>query len=230
MKRLTARILPISVAVLLFSTGLARAEFLNWTYSWSINPNPVIKPDDQATGGVTVALDAGGTGATASLIGMNQFLIRAAELTSTSSAEADNPDSFDNVLYTLTLTLTDNSDGSSGNLNFNAGINGNLTSTTSTLTNTFSDPLTQQLTLQHHTFTVTVDPSQATLPAPGSAAPTLLDAFITVQETDVPVDPPVAGVPEPTSFVLGSLAFSALGMGCWWKRKRRGKNTLATTG
>jgi hypothetical protein len=226
MKRLTARILTLSAAVLLFGAGLAHADFTNWEYSWSISPGPVIKPDPSATGSVLFALDAGGPGAD---------VIRAANVTTNSSADMNTPDVFGNVGYTLTLNLKDNSDGSAGSLDFNAKINGNLTSTGSTLTNTFTAPLTQELALTNHTFSVTIDPTTATLPGPGLAVSTLLDAFVTVSDPN-PGNPggnpggnsgnggggPVASMPEPASLFLGGLGFSAVGLGCWWKRKRQG--------
>jgi hypothetical protein len=227
MKRLTARILTLSAAVLLFGAGLAHADFTNWEYSWSISPGPVIKPSPDATGSVLFALDAGGPGAD---------VIRAANVTTNSSAENNSPDVFGNVGYTLTLNLKDDSDGSTGSLDFNAKINGNLTSTGSTLTNTFTAPLTQDLNLPNHTFSVTIDPTTASLPGPGLAVSALLDAFVNVSDPSAGNPPagnqggggggggagPVASAPEPTSLFLGGLGFSALGLGCWWKRKRQG--------
>ena len=68
------------------------------------------------------------------------------------------------------------------------------------LTNTFTGSLTQSLPLGSYVYTVTIDPTQTSLPA-GAASSTLLDAFVTVTHKQRPTG---TITPEPTSLVLGA--------------------------
>jgi hypothetical protein len=218
-QRLSACLLATLVTLLPAAANSVRADFLDWGYHWNVN-TPVIS---SGTGSVALAVVQDGSGAAT---------IPAVSITTTSAASPINPDVF-HANYNLTLTLTDNSSNSSGNLTFAGLINGTLTATGSALTNTFLSPMTQQLTIGQHVYTVTMDPAMTHLLPPGSATPPLLDA--TVQVANVTPNTGGSGgtggtggsggtagnTPEPASLVLGGLGFSLLGVGSWWKRTRR---------
>jgi hypothetical protein len=222
MKSQSALLLATLVALLLAAASPVRADFLDWGYHWKIN-TPVLA---SGTGSVALAAVQDGTGSTSA--------IPAVSITTTSLANQTNPDVY-HATYALTLSLTDGlstSSKTSGTLTFEGLISGSLTATSSSLTNTFlstpSNPLTQQLTLGQHVYTVTIAPTVTHLLAPGSLTPPLVDA--TVRVSDVQNNGgggTASGTPEPASLVLGGLGFSLLGVGCWWKRTRRPERQAA---
>jgi PEP-CTERM motif len=225
MKRLSARLLTTAVALLIVTASHARADLLDWGYHWSISPNNGIiqgtNPstlNGASTGSVAIAVAQNGTDP---LTLQTSSTIPAATVTTTSSTTSASPDSYKSS-YNLTLTLTDPSQAS-GTVTFAGLISGSLTATSSSLTNTFqntaTNPLTQSITLGGHVYQVTIDPTVANLPIPGSSTPTLLDAIVKVSNS-----PPGGGggqTPEPASLVLGGLGFSLLGVGSCWKRNRQ---------
>jgi len=120
-------------------------------------------------------------------------------------------------MYHLTLHLTDNPSQQSGELTWTGALNGSFSSIKSQLTNTFSEPLTQSVTLGSHLYSVTIHPTTMfarTLrhgregrPSP----PTSWWRVGGVQGNGGPVHgggPTVASVPEPSTFVLAVFAFS----------------------
>ena len=201
------------VALLVLSaTTQLRADFMNWTYHWSITPSSVLT---SGTGSVMMGLAQDGS--------KGASTIPAATVTTTSSATAT-PDTY-NVGYNLTLHLTDNTTNQSGDLTFHGTVTGTVTATSSHLTNTFSDPTTQTLTLSGHTYSVTINPSLMTLAAPGSTTPPQINALVSVANaTGGPPTggPPSTGTPEPTSLTLGCLASCGWGLGAWLRRRRVG--------
>lgn len=206
MKCLSARLLAASM-VLLAAAGLGRADYLNWSYHWSVN-TPVLA---SGTGSVAVAVVPNGNAADT---------IPVANLTTTSSATSANPDVY-NTSYHLTLTLSDTASNTSGSLTWDTSLRGNLTATSSSVHNIFAwagapNALTQTLTLGHNQYQVTLQPSTATLTAPGSSTPVLLTASVSVS--------PTVGIsgnsPEPVSLLLGGLGCTLLGVGGWWKKRR----------
>jgi hypothetical protein len=210
MKRLSTRLVATLVALLPATASSVRADFLDWGYHWSVN-TPVIS---SGTGSVALAVVQDGTGADK---------IPALSVTTTSAALPTNPDAFHSN-YNLTLTLTDNPSSSSGSVTFAGQINGTLTASGSALTNTFLSPLTQQVTIGQHVYSVTIDPATTRLLPPGSATPPLLDALVTVSngsQNGGGNGGTAGNTPEPASLVLGGLGISLLGVGSWWKRTRR---------
>jgi hypothetical protein len=141
-----------------------------------------------------------------------------------SSATANAPDTY-NLGYNLTLHLTDKPSKQSGDLTFHGTITGTVTATSSHLTNNFSDPTTQKITLGHHTYSVTINPSLMTLAAPGSTSPPQINATVSVANVTGGGSgggPPISGAPEPTSLTLGCLASCGWGLGAWLRRRRVG--------
>jgi len=62
MKPLSARLLPVLAALMLFGAGQARAELVNYDYSWSVSPSAVLPG---GTGSVTLALAPDGANSAA---------------------------------------------------------------------------------------------------------------------------------------------------------------------
>src|SRR5579872_239342 len=105
MKLLSGRSLAWTGALLLLlSAGPARADFYsNWSFSWAFDPvnnnaaGLVPANSTGATGGATFAAQTGTTGGST---------IPVAIVTTTSSAPAGTPDTFTNVAYNFTVTVT----------------------------------------------------------------------------------------------------------------------------
>lgn len=206
--------------VTLLGANRASAEMVNYSYHWStsiggvvVGTNPATGGSGLSTGSVAFALYADDTDS--ALLGGGPSVIPAAILTTTSSASAQSPDSFASP-FSLSLRLTDTASGAFGDLTFMGTINGTLTAATSTLTADFSSPLTQQLTLGGFAYSVTIDPSTAGIPAPGST-PALLGAQVQV----APETLPTSQVPEPSSLLLAGLALPLSALACARRRHHR---------
>src|SRR5262245_40750163 len=167
------RLLPVLTALLLLGEGRARAEMIDFSYSWTVQPSSVIPG---GTGSVTLAAAADGTGQ-ATLGSMTPVPVPGATVTTSSSA-IDVPDSFSSM-FSMKLHLTDTASGQSGDLVYAGALNGTLTATSSNLTASFNGPLMQTLQLGNNLYSVTIGPESLALPVPGSAAPALIDGLLT---------------------------------------------------
>src|SRR5262249_26863637 len=152
--RLSPAALSGATWVLLLSgvTG-ARAEPIQWSYSWSRSPADV-HANSPGTG--FISLTDGGLKSAAG----NSYLA-ATNLQAHSTATPSNPDVFTNKTYTLSLFLQDKDSGKSGTIAFTGEFNGTLTAHSSNITNTFAGPATQTLELGDHLYTVTIGPYSA---------------------------------------------------------------------
>jgi hypothetical protein len=214
--------------LVLGATSSLRADFMDWSYHWSITPGPVLT---SGTGSVAMGLAQDGTGASS---------IPAATVTTTSSATDAAPDRY-NVGYNLTLHLTDTPSNSSGALTFHGTIAGTVSADAAHLSNTFSSPTTESVKLGSHLYTVTINPSLMTLAAPGSTTPPQINALVSVTNatgnTPSPPQPPTPQIqtpppssgtpggtvhssPEPSSLALGMLASGWLGLAALRRRFR----------
>jgi hypothetical protein len=226
MNRLNARLLALAIALVL--AGSARADFTDWSFSWSLNPaGPTFT---NGNSNVAFAIAPGGAGAATIPIG---------NITASSSSLAT--DSF-NTPFSLVLHLKDNPSSASGNLTWNGLIAGAVGPTSSTLVNNFSGAASQSITLGSHTYQVTIEPfTNAVINAPGGAS-TLLDAQVVVSNATTggggnngggnngggnnkgggTQGGQVQNVPEPSTLVLAGCAVSLAGLGRCRRRARRG--------
>jgi len=182
----------------------ARAELIQWSYSWSRSPAEV-HADSPGTGFIALT-DAGMKSAAG-----NSYLV-AANLQAHSTAPDSNPDVFTNKAYSLTLSLGDQASGASGTLTFNGEFNGTLTANSSNITNTFTGAMTQTLVLGDHLYAVTMD--SFTGPGPTGAA----NSGSISARAEVSVST-IMDLPEPSSLVL-ALAGSVGGLGLSEIRRR----------
>jgi hypothetical protein len=231
MTRASVRRVAVVVGWLLLGGGTARADFMNWSYKWSISPRPVFAA---GTGTVAMALDRGGPGAPR---------ILAAAVTTSSSAWGTRPDRF-NTGFTLTLHLTDRPSHRSGNLKFQGRITGTLTFSGAHLSETFRTP-TEHITLGGHTYWVRL-PNRLTLLPPG--APWVPELFATVHVRNVPRPPrphhhattasamlvsiasiqPAAVTPEPPALLLSAVGGVLLSLACIARYSRSAAALLRT--
>jgi hypothetical protein len=214
------------VAVTVFITALlsvlglvatAQADPISWGFDWRPN-NPVITANLPGTGGITLTDEPTGT-----LDGPSDLIVT--NITTFSSAQADNPDQVSSGAYSLTLHLTDFASQVTAALNFSGILSGSMSATTAQIANTFTGQTTQSVLLGGNLYTVSL--SSFTPPGPPDAAVAgTIAARIDVQAHDEPApepvpDPdPVAETPEPSTLLLAGLGLSVLGGGVWRKRRR----------
>jgi hypothetical protein len=219
MKRLSALLGTTLLLMLAAAASQARADYLNWTYTSSPN-----------VAGVSVGATSAGGGASVTLTDFNTAQPGATSIpviAYVTSTSANTPITFGPGVntpstYSLALTITDSRTHDSGTLNFTGSLVGSLSATTSSVVNTLTPIGSNTLTLDGNKYTVNI-PS-ATLASPTSPQQNIL-ASVSVTSATSGGPPPVTGVPEPASLLLGSLGFSCFGVGCWWKRRsaRRGR-------
>jgi hypothetical protein len=202
---------PLLLAVLLvlapLGTPSARADMINFGYSWTVQPSSVFA---SGTGSVTLAANPAGTGQ-ATLGSATTAQIPGANVTTTSSASAPTPDGF-NTPFSMALLLTDTASQQSGTLTFSGTISGSLTASSSSLNVTFTQPFTQSIELGQHNWTVSIRPTMLGLPLPGSPA-AQISALVSV-----------ADAPEPSTLVLGGIACAGLALAA---RRRRARSARA---
>jgi hypothetical protein len=129
----------------------------------------------RSTGSVAIALfpDA----ATSARVGGPAVTLPAAVLTTSSSA-LGKPDTY-HTTFSFALRLRDSASGASAVLTFTGTINGTLGLHFSALTATLQGPLTRQVTLGNHVYTVRFPAGTFHLPAPGTT-PLRLNATVQV--------------------------------------------------
>ena len=149
MKHLFMRMLLLVALVAAFGESTARAELVNFSYTWSVAPSAALS---SGTGNVLISLSA--TDSPSFTLGASTP-IPGATITTSSSASAGSPDTFNNP-FSLGLKLTEA--GNTGTLTFAGTIAGSLTSDKSLLTGTFANPV-QSIHLGTHIYQVTIDPA-----------------------------------------------------------------------
>jgi hypothetical protein len=201
-----------ALVLLLASAGEARAEFINWTYSWSNSPGQ-INADKPGSGYIT--LDSEGVKPAT-----GDSDIVATNLHTFSNATGDNPDRFTHAAYTLRLTLTDSDSSQSHTLVFTGELNGTLTAGSANISNTFTGQITQEVVLGNHLYRVTM----TTYSPPGP--PGAINAGSISGHTITLIT--VATLPEPSSLALTCLGAAVLGFRRWrCRRARRARRRAA---
>ncbi|HWG41866.1 MAG TPA: hypothetical protein VN688_03700 [Gemmataceae bacterium] len=182
---------------MLFCIGAAdaRAELIQWSYSWSRTPTEV-HADSPGSG--YIALTDQGLKSAAG----NSYLV-ATNLQAHSTAPSAHPDTFTNKTYTLGLFLQDQDSQKSGTVSFTGEFNGTLTAESSNIANTFTGQTTRTLVLGDHLYTVTIGPFTA--PGPTGAA----NSGSIAARADVTIST-IFHLPEPSSFVLAAFGVSGL--------------------
>jgi hypothetical protein len=220
----TIRLLPMLTVVVLLGAGQARADSVDFSYAWTVQPQNVFP---SGTGSVALSVATDPVSASAQLGSSTPTLLAGATVTSSSSATGA-PDSF-NASFSMTLHLTDSASNQSADLSFSGTLAGQLTSTTSTLTTTLDSPFSKSLSLGDHTYTLTIVPTLLNVPAPGKTGPdgnpAAINGNLTVANR-IPVDPPPHQTPEPTSLVLGATAVLGLAARRLWLRRRNRAATV----
>ncbi len=196
------RVYTALAVALLLGCGGARADFVNFSYAWSVMPAPVIP---SGTGNVTFSVESGASAA--EVAGGQPAFIPAA--TFQTSSLSDGGDEY-NADFGLALRLKEGD--KSGELTFKGTLAGTLTPSSSSVTVAFHGPLTQTLRLGGHDYAVTVGPTSVDVPSPADPFTARIDAAVRVTAAQSP--PPPHSTPEPSALVLAGLALAAVGVAC----------------
>lgn len=234
MNRLSALWGTALLGLLVVAASPVHADYLNWTYTADPNVPGIAVNAASPTGGASVTLtDFNNPQAGATKIPVIAYV------TSTSSTTpiGFGPSSNVPTTYNLAVHISDGTTHDTGTLNFTGSIAGSLTATTSNLINTLTPVTSKSLTLDGHTYIVTIP--TVTLAPPTSPQQ---DIMATVAVTNGTPNTPGGGnpgggnsggnggnggpgaftgggVPEPSCLLLGSLGFSLVGVRYWWKRR-----------
>jgi hypothetical protein len=202
MKRST----PLAVLVLLLVAGTqARADFIQWSYNWSINPISVLSDDGNGSVSFTNQPPQTASG--------NSDTV-ATNLKANSLAPASNPDTLNNTgAYTLTLSLTDTASGQSGTVSFNGKLSGSFSSSSANITNAFLGATSKTIFLGDNSYTVTIGPYSP----PGPPDSTNLGSI--AAHVDVSAIGISSTSPEPSTLLLGLFGLSGAGAISWRKRR-----------
>jgi hypothetical protein len=122
-----------------------------------------------------------------------------------STATANHPQTVSNLPFAINLKLTDHASGLSEYVSFSGTLKGNLWKNGSTLSPTFTSPLTEQVNIDHHLYTVAFE--KFTPPA-GLGHPGQFVFDVKVQHN-----------PEPSSLVLAGIGMPLFGL--ILRRRRR---------
>jgi hypothetical protein len=210
----------------LFSPLFARADFVSWTYNFGRSP-VAVPAGGLSTGGLSLTDES-----THQADGTSDIV--ATNIRAFSSATRNQPDTFHNAPYTLSLFLKDNASGQSTTLSFKGVFNGTISATSANVTTTFTAPLSETVKLGSNTYTVNLGNYSPPGPPDASNAGSI-SAHVAVDEFSPPPPPPVGGggggspppasAPEPSTLLLSCIGLSGVGLAAW--RKWRGRKALS---
>src|SRR5262249_21431147 len=139
-----------ALALLLLAGNRGRADFIQWSYNWNINPISVLS--DSGNGSVSF------TNQPAQTASGNSDTV-ATNLKANSLAAPGAPDTLNNTgAYSLTLSLTDSTSGQTGTLTFSGKLSGSFSKDSANITNQFNTPTVQTLFLGNNSYTVSIGP------------------------------------------------------------------------
>jgi len=199
-----ALLVPVAVW-LLVAASQAQAGLINYKYNWA--PSSLGIAGDGGSGLIKLTNEPAGP------ITSGSSDVAATNIKTVSSADPEVPDTL-NVqgAYTLTVQITDIDSGLSGQLSFAGKLGGTFSAHNANVTNKFTDQLTKTLTLDKHTYTVTIGPYTPPGP-PDSENKGAISSHIDVSNIQI------EKVPEPSTMALALFGVSSLGAG-WWRRRR----------
>jgi hypothetical protein len=219
------------LVLLAVAASPVQADYLNWTYTADPNVPGVSVGNTSPSGGASVTLtDFNHPQPGATSIPVIAYVTSSALTTPISFGSSGSTSS----MYSLALTITDSTTHDSGTLMFNGSLSGSLSAATSSVVNTMTPVTSKSLTLDGHTYTVTIP--TVTLAAPTSPQQDIMaNVSVTTASTGggnnggsnpgggTPQGGNTGGqgngTPEPSCLLLGSLGFSLLGVRCLWKRR-----------
>ena len=194
-----------AVLLLTVAAPAARAEPINWSYSWSNSPTNVTSDSDP--GSYVHLTNEKLTKA------VNSSDIVATNLTTFSQADPDHPAQFTHRTYKLTLTLIDQDSNKSATVTFAGEFNGRLTSLSSNLSNTFLGATSFSVVLGKHRYVVTMDSYSP--PGPPGAH----NAGSIAAHADINVG--LVNTPEPASLTLLVLGVALVSFAPRGRRRSR---------
>jgi hypothetical protein len=212
MNRCCARAAAVAAALLLLTGSPARADRIDWSYTWS--PNDLTLPSDSGASAITLTTLPGSRfGQSGEPIGLPVYVnyVNAPQPVVPLSGPGAAPDTFTHKGYNLNLVVTDTASGEAGIFPLSGEFNGVLSPTEAKVTHTFTGPASQDLRLGGHLYRVAFD-LWVPPPYPNNAFPGFLLVTVTA-------DPRVSNNPEPPTAALALLALPALGLARRYRRK-----------
>jgi hypothetical protein len=171
------------------ATVQSQATTANFSYHLGISPSAVLIGTNSSTGNghstgcVMVALYRGRP--MSARLGGSALAVPVAMVTSSSSAMPNQPDHY-HTTFMISMQIRDAASGVSRTLTFKGTLNGTLSWSKSALNLTFQGPLTRQVWLGKHIYTVTLKTGSLHVPAPGTT-PALIGALVSVKNAPPPV-------------------------------------------
>ena len=195
-----------ALALLLLAGNRGRADFIQWSYNWNINPISVLS--DSGNGSVSF------TNQPAQTASGNSDTV-ATNLKANSLADPKTPDTLSNTgAYSLTLSLTDSTSGQTGTLTFSGKLSGSFSKDSANITNQFNSPTVQTLFLGNNSYTVSIGPYSPPGP-PDSTNLGSIAAHVDVSSLSPTNNPS----PEPSTLLLGLFGLTSVGALSWRKNR-----------
>jgi hypothetical protein len=203
-------------AAVLSGAGQCRADFVPWSYNFT--PSALVIPaDNHGTGGLALTNEpANRADGTSDVVITN--------VRTFSSALRSGPDQFAHADFGFSLVLTDLLSKQSAKMKFAGFFSGSFSQTSANVQATYTAPLVQTVELGGHTYTVNLGNYAPPGPPDASNAGSI-SAHIGVDEIPAPSGGDTGGgmpsAPEPSTFVLGGIGVSGLGVVVWRKWRER---------
>ncbi len=202
----SSRLFGAVFAVFLTTGSVAQADLVHWSYSWSRSPSEVLA---NAPGTSYVSLTSEPV---QNVVGDSDIV--STNLRTVSNAPDGTPDHFTNKAYVLTLTLTDQASGQTGNISFSGVLNGTVSAHSANIANTFNNPTMQSIVLGNYKYTVTL-PYYTPPGPPSSTNAGSISAHVMV------TGELINSLPEPSSLLLAGLGVILVGLASWRDRGQR---------